>query len=135
MPTPQVHDSDCRLVDDGGRPLAHWTVEAEYEDFGRYRSHRPIVMSAVTDDSGRFPVFGIAAVARVVVYPPGANGRIRRAVQPGSISLSTRGVELTPVRGTRITGRIVGAPTGPTLVDRVRATIRHHAERARAIRN
>ena len=87
--------SEWTLLDETGRPLAEWTVEAAYvvPDSGGEAECRWVRVT--TDADGRLPCFGIAEIGGVTAWPPGDDGSVRRLVAPDPVRLSARGVRLT----------------------------------------
>lgn len=92
---PDPSRSEWTLLDEAGRPLEGWTVEAAFvvaESAGRPEYER---VRAETDADGRFPCIGVAEIGGVTAWPPGDDGSIRRRVAPDGVRLSARGIRLT----------------------------------------
>lgn len=112
------------LVDEGGHPLADWTIEATYQKTHTNGMHEDVMARIDTAADGRFACFEVESVGRLAACPPGTSGCVRRRVDPETVCLAERGLRLQLVGGTTIGGRVVDTARKTFPRYTVRATVR-----------
>jgi hypothetical protein len=105
-PAADVLGEECLLVDEGGRPLAGWMIEANVERPTRSGEVLTDRVLAVTNGSGRFPRLGRSAAVRLVAWAPGSDGVVSRRLDPERVDFSATGIRLRLARSREIKGRV-----------------------------